>query len=713
MKTPNSTERPHTRSFSAAWRRWFGKRSGERDFEARAILATALDGIITIDERGLILTFNPAAELCFGYTAAEAIGQNVQMLMPPEFRGPHEQSLARYITTGERRIPSCRIEMTGLRKDGSTFPVELTINEIRVGRRRLFTESVRDLSERRQVEETLRENQRVLATLLANLPGMAYRCANDGRRTMLFASDGCQELIGHSPADMAAGGGMAYTQLIHPEDRDQVWNEIQSACRERWPYRVQYRIIAADGTHKWVWDQGQGVDSGDGPASTLEGIVTDVTGLKKTEEALRESEGRFRNMADQAPVMIWLSGPDRQCIFANKRWLEFSGKPLEAHLGRGWVDIVHPDDLGRVQEVTASAFDHWQPIEQEYRVRHARGDYRWIMVCATPRFAPDGQFAGYMGICLDITGRRESEANLHRQLGRLAGLYRVTDAGIRAGTTSGLDEIIMDELHKTLDASRSAILMFDDAGIMRFTAWRGLSDEYRQAVEGHSPWQPSEPDPKPIAVPDVRLEPSLASLLPVLTREKIGALAFIPLLFRGRLLGKFMLYYEQPHDFTLEAIQLAQTFAGHVAFAYEHRRSLDALRENEARLRLITEQIPTIIWTTDRELRFTSSLGAGLKSLDLRRNEAVGTTLFDFFQTADLEFEPIAAHRRALQGETVRYVVTWGGNDYESQVEPLCDGDSRIVGCIGVAHDVTRYRRAERTSGNPVRRERALESTGV
>ena len=124
---------------------------------------------------------------------------------------------------------------------------------------------------------------------------------------------------------------------------------------------------------------------------------------------VRESEERFRLVANTAPVMIWMAGTDRLCSYVNQPWLEFTGRPLEAELGNGWVGGVHKEDLKRCLKVYSEAFDQHQSFAMEYRVRRNDGEYRWILDTGVPRFNASGTFAGYIGSCLDITDRRLAE----------------------------------------------------------------------------------------------------------------------------------------------------------------------------------------------------------------------------------------------------------------------------------------------------------------
>jgi PAS domain S-box-containing protein len=153
------------------------------------------------------------------------------------------------------------------------------------------------------------------------------------------------------------------------------------------------------------------------------------------------------------------------------------------------------------------------------------------------------------------------------------------------GRTRDLDDVYsaaLDTLAECLNVSRASILLFDPDGVMRFKAARGLSSEYRAAVQGHSPWTPDSVDAAPLLVPDVTCEPSLQDYLPVFARERIAALGFVPLVSLGRVIGKFMLYYDTPHAFDDEEVQLAAVIAAAVAFAVEHARAERVAHRSDA-----------------------------------------------------------------------------------------------------------------------------------
>ncbi|MFZ3376413.1 MAG: PAS domain S-box protein [Chthoniobacterales bacterium] len=218
-------------------------------------------------------------------------------------------------------------------------------------------------------------------------------------------------------------------QVVHPEDRERMKQIVQDVFEHGGENESEYRITRPDGSRRWIAGYGGVQLDKHGKPAFARGVSRDITRRKVAEEELRESEARFRTVANAAPVMIWMSGPDRLCTFFNKGWLDFTGRTMEQELGNGWAEGVHSDDLEHCLEVYGNSFDARQLFTMEYRLRRNDGEYRWVLDTGTPRFADDGAFLGYIGSCIDITPRKQAELEHELQNMELARVGRVAVMG--------------------------------------------------------------------------------------------------------------------------------------------------------------------------------------------------------------------------------------------------------------------------------------------
>lgn len=186
------------------------------------------------------------------------------------------------------------------------------------------------------------------------------------------------------------------------------------------------------------------------------GAIVDITYRKQAEEALRESEKRFRLMADEAPVLIWMSDDKGHCEFFNKTWLEFTGKTFEDELGNGWINGVHPDDLKKCLEQYQSAVNDKKNYRMEFRLRNAAGEYGHILSSGTPRFDSEGRFLGFIGSCIDISDLVEIDRLKDEFVGNVSHELRTPLTIIRETISQMLDGVLgitTDEQKKFLKKS--------------------------------------------------------------------------------------------------------------------------------------------------------------------------------------------------------------------------------------------------------------------
>jgi PAS domain S-box-containing protein len=269
----------------------------------------------------------------------------------------------------------------------------------------LITGLVVERSWRRRVEASLRQTEERMS-LAAESANLALWVWDVGGKEIWMTDKG-RALLGFTPDERA--DYMALTTRVHPEDRAARDAAIRGALESNGQYAMEYRVVLPDGTLRWIGARGRCIGVGDTKSTRLLGVSMDITAQKQAQDALRESEARFRAMADTAPVMIWMSGADMLCTFFNKGWLDFTGRPLEQELGNGWAEGVHPEDLDCCSKVYINSFQARHSFTMEYRLRRRDGEYRWILDNGGPRFAADGTFLGYIGSCIDITERKQAQ----------------------------------------------------------------------------------------------------------------------------------------------------------------------------------------------------------------------------------------------------------------------------------------------------------------
>jgi len=287
------------------------------------------------------------------------------------------------------------------------------------------------MAERERAAEALRESEASMS-LAANAANLGLWVWNIPSGEERWVTEKWRQLFGFADSEPVTFD--RFLEVVHPGDSERVKQVVQRMLEHGGEYEIEYRITRPDGSIRWIATHGRVELDERGKPVLARGVSRDITKRKIAEEELRESEERFRTVANAAPVLIWMSGPDKLCTFFNKGWLDFTGRTLEQELGNGWAEGVHREDIDRCLDVYQNSFNARESFTMEYRLRRSDGEYRWVLDIGTPRFASDGAFLGYIGSCIDITERKAAE----------------------------------EKFRLVLDAAPNAMIMVDPAGVINF-----------------------------------------------------------------------------------------------------------------------------------------------------------------------------------------------------------------------------------------------------
>jgi PAS domain S-box-containing protein len=275
-------------------------------------------------------------------------------------------------------------------------------------------ERTRSAVDHARAETALKESERRFRTMADNAPVMVWVTDREGRCTYLSRS--WYEFTGQSEAE---GLGYGWTDATHPDDHARTLAAFVDANARRAPFRLEYRLRHRDGGYRWALDAAVPRFGEGGEFLGYIGSVIDIGERKRAEEALRESEARFRALADLVPAFVWFAAPGGDLLHLNDRWYEYTGQTPERALPHGWAEAVHPDDRERTRAVWDDARERGVLYEIEVRYRRRDGAYRWYLARAEPLRDASGAITGWFGTCTDIHDRVAAEQALRETERRL------------------------------------------------------------------------------------------------------------------------------------------------------------------------------------------------------------------------------------------------------------------------------------------------------
>ncbi len=556
-----------------------------------------------------------------------------------------------------------------------------------------------DVTDARAAEAALLQREAQLQAMVDQASAGIARVGLDG--SVLSANARFAEIVG-LPQDEVVG--LSTERVSHPDDVEPTRRALEQALKEGGA-QLEKRYIRPDGSTVWVVISIRALTGPDGGVEGYIAVVVDISGAKAAEAALRESEARFRLMADTAPSPVWLTNTEGEVEFVNAALVDFYGRPADEILGHVWREAIHEDDVEGVNAVQAEARPEHLPYGFEARFRRADGVWRWMRIAVNPRFDAHDAFLGYVGMSFDVTDTREAIEAMARQQRRQSFLLALTDT-LRDLTSS--DEI-MAEVERALgselkaqrvgygevDQERRQVTMSRDwtADVVSAHGQFSLEDLGAQLISDLAAGQP-------IRIADVTVDPRTRDAADMFNRLQTRSLMRAPLIRGGRLRAFLYAHDSRVREWTDEELELLQDVADRTWTEIERTRAEAEVRESEERFRAIADTAPVLIWVTnqDRTRAFV--------------NQAYVTYHGGSYEEARLLDWRAIVHpddqERVMQesvageasGHPFSMEARYRRHDGEyhwlkSFSRPRFGSGGEVVGFVGVAFDVTEAKRAE------------------
>ena len=629
------------------------------------------------------LEANAAAVRSYGYSREEFLAMRITDIRPPE-------DIPRFLQSIQSQSESIasRSEWRHRRKDGEIFPVEVTSQRIHFAGREAVLGVAWDLTARRNAEREIAQHAAYVQALSENNPLAIV--ALDLKRRVRMCNPAFQKLFGYSSAELK---GKVLDTLIAPAGRhDEMLGFVRRAFDGE-IVRVSTRRRRKDGSLVDVRIIGVPLVIS-GKLAGVFGMYEDTSEECRAKEARRRAEKKYERIFENAVEGFFESTPEGRLVTVNPAMARIAGYDSPAEMIRSVTDIakqLYPDSQGRTEVL--------RRLEQEgilegYECPLQKKDGSRIWVSLNVRALRDtsGEIVSHDGTAEDITNRKRTE--LERQ---------VTTGIVEAvSMTDNLDDLlrhIHSALTEVLDADNCFVALHDPAsGLFHFPFCVDKFDPPPQTPQNLDRTCTAHVFRigRAMSIP----QQEFAKLAKAGEVELVGTPSAswlgVPLRTPASTIGVLVVQnYHRENAYNERDLQFLSSVGGQIALAIERKRTEERVRESEARLRVLVEQLPAVLWTIDRNLRFTSALGQGLAELGLKPNEIVGVSLAEYFATKDPSFAPLTAHRRAIAGERVAFALEWKENSYACHVEPLRDSEGRVQGAICMSLDITDRKKLE------------------
>ncbi len=383
------------------------------------LLNSALDGVISMDHNGNVIAWNNQAERIFGYSSEQALGRELaDLIVPPSYRERHRQAVSQFITADASNLVGKRLEISGLRADGSECPIELTVSALGQKDDYFFSAFVRDITERKQMEEAREEALNLLQKIASRVPGVVYqyRLHPDGSACFPFASEAIRDIYRVSPEEVREDASKVLA-ILHPDDYDGIGTSIQQSARDLTPWCYEYRVKFDDGTVRWLF--GNALPQKEADGSTLwHGFITDISERKQMEEKLRDSDAFNVSVINSLTSHIAVLDAQGVIVATNNAWRQFAKEngllePNQDMLGGNYLeacknafDQPYGDEANTAQAgIMAVLAGERETFHLEYPC-HSPNQQRWFQMNVSPL---QGSRPGVVVSHKNITERKKAE----------------------------------------------------------------------------------------------------------------------------------------------------------------------------------------------------------------------------------------------------------------------------------------------------------------
>ena len=668
----------------------------DRETRLQLILDSAKDyAIITLDTSGGVTSWNAGAERLLGYAEAEIVGYDGRIIFTPEDSAAGKPELEMHLALTQGRGEN---ERWHVRQDGSRFwgsglmmPLHGAADQVQG-----FLKIMQDKTDRRQIEEALRQSENRYRTLADAVPQLMWINTADGR--LEFCNQHWQNYTGIVPAEFPMAVPM---ELVHPLELETVTATRNQAIQAGEFYELECRVLRFDGIYRWHLVRVVPVKDSGGQVVEWVGIGIDIDDRKQAEERLAESDRRFRFLAEALPHLIWNVDSAGEMRFTNQKWSEYVGMSYEEAAQNNWESLVPPSDLAEGLAIWRESQITGEDYQAEFRLRRASDQMeRWHLSRAVPIRGRDGEIVEWIGTNTDIHDRKI--AQLNEQF--------LSELELRLRLRSNPAEMLWEAMHSLgeyLQADRCVWHELDAAADRAIVEQDWHQPELISVVGTYQLSDFNTPERKSFymagqtaVISDIAKDPQTADAVDNYRALSVRAMLGVPCLEEGRWVALLVVTSQAVRHWRPDEVSLVQELVARLWPAIGHARAVQDLHESEDRFRALADNIAQLAWMTDAS--------GGIFWYNQRWFDYTGTTLeamqgWGWHQVHHPEHvdQVVAKFRRCIEtGEPWEDTFPLRGTDgsyrwFLSRAVPIRDAQGNVLRWCGTNTDITDRLNAE------------------